>query len=191
MMDLRIVQKPALIGLDIARPAIKLRITAPQLDLNTGSSPELRITKNEPKVFIDNSQVWQDIGLARPVQFLWASSTQSLDSGLQAIGEIAAEGDALAAIADGGSIPAVVAHEVQIDAEVECNVALMPKEPPKISSNVQVFPVDVRLHPVALDAQLKRGEVQNLTPWASVKMYLLQQPYFDIQWVGNRYDAVA
>jgi hypothetical protein len=106
------------------------------------------------------------------VQFLWASSTQSLDSGLQAIGEIAAEGDALAAIADGGSIPAVVAHEVQIDAEVECNVALMPKEPPKISSNVQVFPVDVRLHPVALDAQLKRGEVQNLTPWASVKMYL-------------------
>jgi len=187
-MDLRIVQKPGLIGLDITRPAIKLHITSPRLDLSKVISPQLEITRDEPRVFIDNSKVWQDIGLARPVQFLWARSTESLDSGLQGIGEIASEGDQLA---EGSSVSEVVAHEVEIDAEVECNVALMPEEPPKVSSNVEVFPVDVRLHPVALEAQLKRGEVQNLTPWAAVKMYLLQKPYFDIQWVGSRYDAVA
>ena len=83
-MDLRITQQPALIGLDIHKPAIKLNTTQPYLDIKT-TPVSLQVDNPPPKMEIDWRQCRADMGSQVPVDFI-PISTRPFSQGLEAIG---------------------------------------------------------------------------------------------------------
>lgn len=187
-MDLQINQQPALIGLDIHKPAIKLNTTLPYLDIKT-TPVSLQIENPPAKLEIDWSQCRSDMGLKAPQAVCRDHSQLSLSRGLEAIGTIAAEGDTLGRIEASTSVDQLVASRLQAESEVDYNVALMPEHPPEV--DVETKRVEVTLEPREVNCNLQRGIIENNTQWAKVEMYLLQKPSINVEWIGSYYDAIG
>jgi len=187
-MDLRIIQQPALIGLDIHKPAIKLNTTLPYLDVKT-TPVSLQIDNPPAKLEIDWIQCRADMGLKTPPAVCRDNAQLSLSQGLEAIGTIAAEGDTLGRIEAPTSVEQLVASRLQAESEVDYNITLMPEHPPQV--NVETNGVEVTLEPQEVNCNLQRGILENKTAWAKVDMYLLQKPSINVEWVGSYYDAIA
>ncbi|MDD2373080.1 MAG: DUF6470 family protein [Syntrophomonadaceae bacterium] len=187
-MDLRITQQPALVGLDIHKPAIKLNTTLPYLDVKT-TPVSLQIDNPPAKLELDWTQCRADMGLKNQRIFCQDTAQLSLAQGLEAIGTIAADGDALGRIEAPTSVEQLVASRLQAESEVDYNVALMPEHPPEV--NVETNGVEVTLEPQEVNCNLQRGIFENKTAWAKVDMYLLQKPSINVEWVGSYYDAIA
>ncbi len=187
-MDLRIIQQPALVGLDIHKPAIKLNTTLPYLDIKT-TPVSLQIDNPSAKLEIDWTQCRADMGLKTPPAVCRENAQLSLSQGLEAIGTIAAEVDTLGNIEAPTSVGQLVASRLQAESEVDYNVALMPEHPPQV--NVETNGVEVTLEPQEVNCNLQRGILENKTAWAKVDMYLLQKPSINVEWIGSYYDAIA
>jgi hypothetical protein len=187
-MDLRITQQPALVGLNIHKPAIKLNTTLPYLDVRI-SPVSLQIDNPPAKLEIDWTQCRADMGLKTPPAVCRDNAQLSLSQGLEAIGTIAADGDALGRIEAPTSVEQLIAFHLQAESEVDYNVALMPEHPPEV--NVETNGVEVTLRPREVNCNLQRGIFENNTAWARVDIYLLQKPSINVEWVGSYYDAIA
>jgi len=187
-MDLRITQQPALVGLSIHKPAIKLNTTLPYLDIKT-TPVSLQIDNPAAKLEIDWTQCRADMGLKTPPAVCRDNAQLSLSQGLEAIGTIAAEGDTLGNIEAPTNVGQLVASRLQAESEVDYNVALMPEHPPEV--NVETREVEVTLEPREINCNLQRGILENNTEWAKVDMYLQQKPSINVEWIGSYYDAIA
>lgn len=187
-MDLRITQQPALIGLNIHKPAIKLNTTLPYLGVKT-TPVSLQIDNPPAKLEIDWTQCRADMGLKNQQIFCRDTAQLSLSQGLEAIGTIAAEGDTLGSIEASTSVEQLIASRLQAESEVDYNIILMPEHPPEV--NVETNGVKVTLEPREINCDLQRGILENNTEWAKVDMYLLQKPSINVEWVGSYYDAIA
>ena len=187
-MDLRITQQPALVGLDIHKPAIKLDTTLPYLDIKT-TPVSLQVDNPPPKMEIDWRQCRADMGSQVPIDFCNTYAHLGISQGLEAISNIAAEGDNLGRIEAPTTMGQLVASRLQAESEVDYNVALIPEHPPEV--NIETNKVEVTLEPREINCNLQRGILENNTEWAKVDMYLLQKPSINVEWIGSYYDAIA
>ena len=187
-MDLLITQQPALVGLDIHKPAIKLNTTQPYLDIKT-TPVSLQVDNPPPKMEIDWRQCRADMGSQVPVDFCNTYAHLALSQGLEAIGNIAAEGDILGQIENAGSLEDVIVSRMESESQVDYNVACVPEHPPEVQIDTEN--VAVELKPREINCNLQRGILENNTEWAKVDMYLLQKPSINVEWIGSYYDAIA
>lgn len=187
-MELRINSQPALIGLNIQKPAVKLDIRPPQTDL-TASIDQVEIEATDPRVRIDLIQCHQDAGYYKPVAMMNKLSQQCLSEGLQGIAGIASKGDSLANISSGITVVSIITSQDRAENQQDFNVTAVPKHAPGIEASVIPLNLDIQDGKYNLD--FKPGDVLNQTNWSKVKMYLLQKPSVQVQWTGSHLDAIA
>ncbi|MDD3269963.1 MAG: DUF6470 family protein [Syntrophomonadaceae bacterium] len=186
-MDIKINQQAALIGLNIQKPQVKLSITPPKENVSY-SMAEVRVSSSDPKVWVDMTQVWADIGLKDIKQFSSYTVSLGRSVSMEGIARRVQEGRSLAAIDEGGTVAGVVKSRVRAEAECPFTIAFIPEHAPEITPEVENLEIEAQPGGVSLSCE--QGGVENDAPWAKVDMYLLQKPYFDIKWVGSHYDAI-
>lgn len=185
-MQLRIEQEFARIGLNIKKPFLPLRTVQPQIEL-TIKKPELRLHSSPPKVYIDQRQCFADMEKRSLADFISYYAALGREQVLRAIGDMAEEGDMLAAIEKGMTIEEMA--EKGFGEMADFNVTAVPKQPPDISWDVR--PVEVQLVPGEVDLKLNRGRVENLFEPGRVEAYIRQQNYLKIEWVGEKVNLKA
>ncbi len=180
MLQIRIDQQFAQIGLDIQKPFLGLKTTLPKIELDI-QKPELNIHSPDPKIYIDQKACFADMDRKTPDLFGADNAQYARNEGFEAIGEIAAEGDLLAQIEKGATIEEVAGHAM--DKELDFNVTTIPKQTPKIEFDTR--PVEIDVNRGRVDLQLQGGRVENLFEWGKVNAYLEQKNYLNITWVNQ------
>lgn len=166
---------------------MKLTITPPRESVSYNKA-EVIITGKDPKVRIDQTQVFADIGLRNPKMYGDYTVSMGKSRAMEGIARRAQEGKSLAAIENGSTVGGVIASRVRAESECPYNIAFIPENAPEIEAEVEKLEVEAPTGGVSLSCEL--GGVENNAPWAKVEMYLLQKPYFDIEWVGSHYDTI-
>jgi len=177
MLQIRIDQQFARIGLNIQEPLLKLRTTHPKIELTT-QKPELKIHSPRPKLYIDQRQCFADAGRRTPSEFTRYYADLAWQDGLQAIGEIAFEGDMLGQIEKGVTVADIAASKMYDMADF--NMTTIPKQPPKIDWDIR--PVEIEVIPGRLDLKLHPGNVEKHLERGTVEVYIEQQNYLKISW---------
>jgi hypothetical protein len=177
MLQIRIDQQYARIGLNIQEPFLELHTTHPKVELNT-QKPELKMHSLRPKLYIDQSQCFADAGRRTPSEFTRYYADLAWQAGLQAIGEIAAEGDMLGQIEKGITIADIAASKTYDMADF--NMTTIPKQPPKIDWDIR--PIEIEVIPGHLDLKYHPGTVEKHLQRGKVEVYIEQQNYLKISW---------
>lgn len=183
MLQLRIEQEFARLGLSIKRPFLYLRNVQPEIELRT-EKPELRLHSPRPKVYIDQRRCFADMEKRTLDEFLRYHAQLGREQALRAIGDIAQEGDMLARIEKGVRLEDVA--EEGFGEMADFNVTAIPKQPPDITW--EVHPVEVEFIPGRVEVELRRGQVENHFEMGKVEVYLEQKNYIRIDWVGENLD---
>lgn len=183
MLQLRIEQEFARLGLNIKKPFLLLRNVQPEIELRI-EKPELRLHSPRPKVYIDQRRCFADMEKRTLDEFMRYHAQLGREQVLQAIGDIAEEGDMLARIEEGVRLEDLA--EKGFGEGADFNVTAIPKQPPDITW--EVHPVEVEFVPGRVDLELKRGRVENYFTPGQVEVYLEQKNYIRIDWVGENLD---
>ncbi|CFX12499.1 Uncharacterized [Syntrophomonas zehnderi OL-4] len=177
MLQIRIDQQFAQLGLDIKKPAINLQTTLPAIELQI-EEPRLEIHSPRPRLYIDQSQCFADMDKRSPAEFSRYYADLARQKGIEAIGIISSEGDYLANWQEGNTIEALAASAM--DTQVDFNVTAVPQQPPRIDWEIR--PVETNVSRGTIDLKLRRGQVQNNFQWGRVNAYIAQQNYLKISW---------
>ncbi|MGI6488882.1 MAG: hypothetical protein GX964_02770 [Syntrophomonadaceae bacterium] len=185
-MYLRITSQPALLGLDIKKPFLRMETSPPRVELDI-TRARVEMHSSRPRIHIDQSECFADMERRTPLEFSWYWSGLAREAALNGIGEIAEEGDQLAAIEGGPTIADIALANT--DDYVEWNIDFIPKHRPRIEFELQ--PVEFNPVPGRVDLHLNRGRVYTELDWGRVDVYLRQQPYLKIEYLGQNYDIAA
>lgn len=177
MLQIRIDQQYAKLGLNIQKPSINLQTTLPAIELSI-EEPRLEINSPRPKLYIDQSQCFADMDKRSPAEFSRYYADLAQQKGIEAIGTISGEGDYLANWQEGNTVEELAVSAM--DTQVDFNITAIPKQPPKI--DWEIHPVDINLIRGTVDLQLRRGQVQNNFEWGRVNAYIAQKNYLNISW---------
>lgn len=187
-MDLKITQQAGQIGLNIQKPQVKLSITPPRENVSYNKA-EVLLTAKDPKVRIDQTQVFADIGLRNPIMYRDYVFSLGESKVMEGIARRVQEGESLAAIDKGSTVGGVIKSRIREEAQCPFNIGFIPEHAPVIEAEVENLQIEAPPGGVTLGCEL--GGVENNAPWAKVEMYLLQKPYCDVKWVGSHYDAIT
>ncbi|MBO8159041.1 DUF6470 family protein [Thermosyntropha sp.] len=185
-MQLRIEQQFVQIGLNIKEPFLPLKTTLPKINLEI-KEPKLNMHISHPKVYIDQRRCFADVERRSLPDFISYYAQLGREQVLRAIGDIAEEGDSLAAIEKGVTIEELA--EKGFGEPADFNVTAVPKQPPEITWDVR--PVEIEFIPGQVDLELVRGKVENYFEPGKVEVYIAQQNYIKIDWVGDKIDIKA
>lgn len=177
MLQIRIDQQFAQIGLNITKPFLSMQIKKPQIELNI-EEPKLEIHSPRPKIYIDQRQCFADKDRRGIQDFMDYWTGIAKNKAIEATAAISSEGDMLAQIEKGITIEDLAAQAM--DNMVDYNVTAVPKQPPKIEADVR--PVEIKLHRGTVDLKLHRGRVEPNFQWGKVQVYIEQQNYLKISW---------
>ncbi|HZK43218.1 MAG TPA: DUF6470 family protein [Syntrophomonadaceae bacterium] len=177
MLQIRIDQQFAKIGLDIQKPFLGMRTIHPKIELNI-EKPQLEIHSPRPKIYIDQTQCFADMDKRTPSAFSehWAGIARS--KAFEAIGIISSEGDMLGQIENGITLEDLAASAM--DTQVDFNVTAVPKQPPKIDFDTR--PVQIHYQKGKVNLHLNRGRVENHFEQGKINAYIRQQNYLNITW---------
>lgn len=177
MLQIRIDQQYAQLGLDIKKPQISLQITKPQIELDI-QKPELEMHSPRPRLHIDQRECFADMDKRTPAAFREYLTGIAKNKGFEAIEIISSEGDSLGHLENKITIEDLAAQVM--DNMVDFNVTAVPKQPPKIEADVR--PVEFNFRRGTVDLRLNRGRVENNFEWGKVNAYIRQQNYLNISW---------
>ncbi|HBQ25208.1 MAG TPA: hypothetical protein DD791_02335 [Syntrophomonas sp.] len=186
MLQIRIDQQYARMGLDIQKPFLALNITHPKIELDI-QEPRLEIHSPRPRLYIDQSQCFADMDKRTPSQFSRYYADLGMQAALEAIGDIAGEGDMLGHIEKGTTLEEIAA--TKMDNWVDFNVTAVPKQPPEISWDIR--PVEIELIRGQVDLTLDRGIVENNLQWGKVNLYIEQKNYLKLSWYDTKLNQVV
>lgn len=187
MVDIRITQQYGRIGLDIKEPRLNLEIAKPQLEMST-RKPQLNIHREPPKIEIDQSACFADMNRRTISQFGRYLFDMAYNMVLQAVQEAAEEGDYLAGIENGNSIPAL-AHQKMYSDMVDYNVGLVPEHKPEI--RFITTPVQYEFIPGEVTYRAIPGNVKGELDRGEVEVYVAQKPFVQIEYTGRHLDTLA
>ena len=177
MLQIRIDQQYAKIGLDIQKPQFTMQTTLPAIELDI-EEPTLEIHSPRPRLTIDQSQCFADMDKRTPSQFMDYYAGLARQMGLEGIATITTDGDALANWQNGNTIESLAAADM--GETIDFNVTAVPKQPPRIEWDIR--PVEINYNRGRVGLQLRRGQVQTNFQWGKVSAYLRQQNYLNITW---------
>jgi|GEM_PF-2427571 len=178
-VEIRLDSQPALLGLETRKPKLNMQRESPLIQLER-TPPILKIERTGPKLYIEQRKVWEEIGTGGPLYLTEQQKVQSQVKAVEAIGEIAQEGDFLAAIENPGNTIAELA--AQLPPEQEFNVALIPKSRPSAQVEGEL---KIDFKPGKVKGRFAGGKVKIDCQPAAVKAYIRQHHYLKI-WTVNR-----
>lgn len=129
-MDLRITQVYGRIGIRQYPARMDIQQPPPRADIRQPKAG-LEITTRHAKVNIDQSQCFAESGLKSALTFANDFYDESLQVGLEAIGNIVDEANAIMEIENGGNPIADIAV-TKLESEGELNIVMMPRSRPRI-----------------------------------------------------------
>ncbi|MGI5922253.1 MAG: DUF6470 family protein [Syntrophomonadaceae bacterium] len=186
MLQMRIEQQYARIGLSIDKPVLNMHTTLPRIELNT-QKPELQIKSPRPVLYIDQTQCFADAGRRTPSEFSRYYADLARQAGLEAIGEIVDEGNMLGQIEKGMTVEEIAASKM--DDSADFNICFIPKQLPKIDWDIR--PVEIELIPGHVDLKLHRGTVDYNLHRGKVDVYIEQQNYLKISWYDPKLNIMV
>jgi hypothetical protein len=186
MLQLRIDQQYAKIGLDIQKPVLNLQTTLPAIELDI-KEPELKVESKRPVIHIDQTQCFADAGKRKPADFAAYCAEMARNNVMVGIGRVVEEGNFLGEIENGGTIPQLAA--ASMDENIDYNVTAIPKQRPDIWFDL--YPVNIEPDRGTVDLRLHRGKVDSNFQWGQVNAYLRQQNYININWEESRLNQVV
>lgn len=166
-------------------PAINLHSTLPKVALQTEVA-QLEMSSPKPEIHIDQTQCFADAGLRTPAAFTDYNVSLARSATLEAIGQIASEGDALADCKH-STVASVVAGKWGDTRDT--NVKAIPQQMPEISFDTE--PVQVYYQPGSVNLELQQGNVDSQLDWGKVDTYMLQKNFVQFNYIGKVVSAVA
>lgn len=185
MLQIRIDQQYAKIGLDIQKPFLNLKTTLPAVELDI-KEPRLKMESKRPVIHIDQTQCFADAGKRKPLDFAWYCADLARSEAAAGIDRIVSDGNYLSQIDIGSSVPELAA--ASMDESVDYNLTAIPKQRPDIWFDL--YPVRFELDRGIVDLQLQRGQFDSELQQGKVSAYLRQQNYIKIDWEESRLNQV-
>lgn len=185
MMQIKIDQQYARIGLQIQKPQIQIHSTLPALKLQTEQS-QLQIDSRPPKLSIDQTRCFEAVNRRSPAALSDLQSNQALRDVLQGIARVGQEGDQLGAIENHYSIADLAAQNT-FERPAEVTISAMP--PPSI--HFEVYPLQIQYTPGRIQGEAQRGQVKSDFEWGKVQAYVAQQNYIHIKAEPSGYDILT
>lgn len=174
------------LGLVQTPPLLRLEHTYPQLDLRI-HDPVLTVKPDQVELSIDYEKCWADLNMYEPLEFSRLITDQSRQKILQAIAEMANEGDRLAALEKGeADAVAAIAREKGLE---QVDVELAPLSLPQIEA--QIIDGEKFFQKGNVQLELIPGDVQLKLQKGSVRMYLSRYPELHIRTIGEHLNIVA
>jgi hypothetical protein len=184
LMELRIHQQQAQLGLSITPPQLRRASTPPAVRLRS-DAPQLSIQPGRAVLDIDQTQCFEDVSLRKLLPFARYSREQAALRTAEAIDEIVWEGNQLGAIEKGVDVVDLAAREWE-DALKEFGFGVIPEHRPEI--RVEVEPLTMSYTPGSVEVSLQRGSVRGDMRYGDVRGYYLRQGFVDISLVPGRFD---
>lgn len=178
MKQIQIDQQFGQIGLNITPPDLQMKMTRPNLSLESKSA-DLQLTIEQPEVFIDMRDSFNSMGLQDAATFTSSFVNDARRTVMRGIERRVREGEELGDphSASAGQIAAASAESTKTKKEVE--IGLMPDTFPKISA--KLGKIESRYTPADFTVRLDAGQVKGDFSWGRVDVFLERAPYIDIR----------
>ncbi len=170
-------QYPA--NMDIEQPPPTADIRQPRADMN--------IVSILPKVYIDQSECFAEVGLKTVLRLANDFYDESLEAGLDAIGKMVEEGERLMGIENGGDPIVEIAEETMYEDMWEINVDCAPKSRPKIDVREGRADIDITPVPPKIGWKVNPKAKINATRH-KVDIYMDVWPDIKFEYVGKNID---
>ncbi|GAE87780.1 DUF6470 family protein [Acetivibrio straminisolvens] len=190
-MGLIITQTHARIGIDRTYSKLEIEARDARFKLQQDHA-QVKIEAELPRVEIDQYEAFASAGLKNHLDLRREISQKGRQNALKYIGKLADDGDALAAIENGGNLFPELAKRDSYKMR-EFNIDAIPKASPKVSVTGELeidFPQDYRkiIHNGVEGTLIPASFNLNYTP-ERVKIYLEQYASIKIDYVENKIDA--
>lgn len=181
MLKLDISQQYGRIAMQIKPPAIRLETTSAQLNIETQAA-SVEISQPLGKLDIDGTPFRYSIGIKSMTELGRDFAQEGQNTVLNTIGQIAAEGHRLGAIASGE--PAIAAIAADSSYSEPPSVTWASTSPPEITYTALPAKFEPKQGYVRYDNQL--GKVDLTLDWGKVTVNMGQMPDLQINVVGSR-----
>lgn len=178
MKQIQIDQQFGQIGLNITPPDLKLRITRPDLQLDTKPA-DLQLSIERPEVLIDLRESFNSMGLQDPATLTKECAEKAQQTLLNGIERRVKEGEEFSDPQSPSVAKIVSASAESAIPKKELVLGLMPSAPPKISA--KLGSIKGEYAPGDINVRLRRGELNGTFAWGRVDVYLEREPYIDIR----------
>lgn len=189
-MGLSISQTFARIGIETTPGRMEIQTRAASLDIQH-KDIQLNIHTELPKVIIDQHDAFSSAGLKGNMEIVADAAQRGYQQLLDYIGKTAEDGEALAAIENGGNPIADIAFRDSFT-EHEFGIDYIPKVGPKIdvTGSISFNPDHVN------GIGMRNGVVINVTPGSvnvnytpsKLKIFMAQYPSIHISYTGKKVD---
>lgn len=185
-MELRINQRPAIIGINITNSEIQVQQKAAQFNLRA-DAPQIHLKNREGHFKIDYTDCNEAIGYYGPSSFSEKAASDGQIAVARGIDRIVSEGNAMEDVHKNGFIIPRLGAQDAWGGRGEVDVAFKPApdvifQPGELSARFQGENVKVSADSGSVTVQATPGLVQ---------AYLKQAPEFDIEYVGNNIDTLG
>lgn len=184
-MNLRITQVYGRIGIRQYPAKMDIEQLPPRADIRQ-SKADLEIENKHAKINIDQSQCFAESGLKPALTLAHDFYDEGLEAGIEAIGNIVEEANALMEIEKGGNPIADIALS-KLESEGELNIVMMPKSRPKIWVDEGRADINWRPNPAKIDWQVHTKANIEATRH-KVDIYMDVWPDIKIEYVGDNVD---
>lgn len=186
MLCLNIRQTPAKIAMHSQNNTLQIRTTKPELDIQT-TPAQLDIRQAKGEFEMDFTPYRYSIGIKNLQEFMRDYAQEGRQAVLEAIGNIAQEGDRLARIESKENAVVNIAADSCMTPEGQLEWTRI--EPPIV--NYHFEPAKINVTPGKLDITLRRGTVENDSQPGSVDIQVSQYQSIRFWTTENKYDIQA
>ena len=181
-MDLRITQVYGRIGIRQYPAKMDIEQPPPRADIRQRRAT-LEVNTKHAKINIDQSQCFAEAGLKPALTLAHDFYDEGLEAGIEAIGNIVEEANALMEIEKGGNAIADIASS-KLESEGELNIVMMPKSRPKIW--VDEGRADINWRPNPADIEWHVHTKANIEATRhKVDIYMERWPDIKVEYVGK------
>lgn len=187
-MRLQMKSQMALIGINTTQPQLKQNTQLPKLNLQI-DKPEIEIKTIQPKVYIDQTEAFADVGIKKPERLTRDNVAYSKQKMQESIARIASQGDQLTEIQN-ISDDTVIANQAYENAfgqfEHDWGYTHIPKSGPEFTPVRGEVNISLKRGEVA--GQLRKGTANFELIRGKVDIYLRQKNNLEINVVEDHFD---
>lgn len=185
-MDLKITTRHGLIGMNTTQGKMNIDYGKSNFRMET-KNPKIDMNITQPKVMIDQTKPLAEIGIKKISDFIKTNAGEGKAVCSKGIARIVQQGNELARIETGNNAISSQARYNAFDQyKKEVNIDFIPKSRPKV--DLKEGKVDINLEKGEVSVQSKPQDVNLNYNAAKVEVYIRQNPFIDIEYIGNHLD---
>ena len=173
-------QQFAALGVRTRQAQLNITTHRPQMTVET-TRPVMSVEREAPSFEVNWKKVFDESGLMRPDTFRFHFRDVAINNGFKMINEYAREGEFYAKVEQGGNRIAQYARHKEIEkAQVDINIASMPRTSPEVKWNPGSMQVSWSRHSIDISVSGDYLPEVIIDPTYSIEVYLREQPYISI-----------